>query len=247
MAISTYLGNKLLDLVLRNTAYTPPTTVYMSLHTADPGLTGASEVTGGSYQRQSVTFAAASNRSAASNADVTFTGMPACTLTYIGLWDAQSTGNFLWGISVTSKTFEADDVAKVLSGQATVAMTSGISTYLANALLDHVLRNTTYSRPATVYMSLHTADPGLTGTNEVNGGSYGRSATAFDAAASRATQNTDQETFSGMPSCTVSHIGVWDTSSTGNFLCGGAMSGSKTYNAGDQAIINAGDLDITWT
>ena len=46
MAFSTYLAGKVIDHLLRNQAYTPPATVYASLHTADPGNTGASEVAG---------------------------------------------------------------------------------------------------------------------------------------------------------------------------------------------------------
>jgi hypothetical protein len=42
MAISNYLEDKIIDHMLRNQAFSPPTTVYASLHTGDPGETGAS-------------------------------------------------------------------------------------------------------------------------------------------------------------------------------------------------------------
>ena len=38
MALSAYLANKLLDHMLGKTSYTMPS-VYISLHTADPGAT----------------------------------------------------------------------------------------------------------------------------------------------------------------------------------------------------------------
>lgn len=121
-----------------------------------------------------------------------------------------------------------------------------ISTYLGNELLDHVLRNSAYTPPATVYLSLHTADPGLTGANQVTGGSYARQALAVDAAASKATQNTAAEAFTGMPAVTVTHVGIWDAVSAGNFLWGGALAASKTIaNAGDTFTIAIGDLDIS--
>ena len=37
MSISNYLEAKILDHVLRNTAYTPASTIYLALHTTDPG------------------------------------------------------------------------------------------------------------------------------------------------------------------------------------------------------------------
>ena len=95
--LSTYLSNTLLNHALRNQAYTPPTAVYMSVHTADPGLTGTNEASGGSYARQAVTFAAASSKSVTSSATVTFSGMPGGTFTHVGLWDAASSGNFYAG------------------------------------------------------------------------------------------------------------------------------------------------------
>jgi hypothetical protein len=124
-----------------------------------------------------------------------------------------------------------------------------ISTYLGNALLDHVLRNTAYTSPTTVYLSLHSADPGLTGANELavaNG--YARSATAFDAAASRATANTAAEVFTNTGSAwsAATHWGLWDASSAGNFLWGGALDASKTIGASDTGTVAAGALDLSF-
>lgn len=60
-----------------------------SLHTAYPGTTGASEVTGGSpaYARKAITINAASGGSRLLNAGVTF-DVPACTVKWIGLWSS---------------------------------------------------------------------------------------------------------------------------------------------------------------
>ena len=55
MSFTPYLENKLLDHVLTNTAYTAPTTLYVSLWNGDP-LSGGSEVTGSGYSRQSAAF-----------------------------------------------------------------------------------------------------------------------------------------------------------------------------------------------
>jgi len=120
-----------------------------------------------------------------------------------------------------------------------------ISDYLENKILDKVFRATDFT-VTTAYVSLHTADPGEDGSNEVTGGSYARQSASFDVAAGGATANSAQIQFTSMPACTVSHVGVWDAASGGNFLWGGAVTGgSKTVNSGDTFQINAGDLDVT--
>ena len=126
MPLSAYLRDKLLDHYLKGAAFTQPTNVYVSLHTADPGTTGASEVTGGSYARQlaSSSFAAAGSGSKASNANVDFASMPATTVTHAGIWDAVSGGNFLSGAALAaSKVVNAGDTFRLPSGQLTATMT----------------------------------------------------------------------------------------------------------------------------
>src|ERR1700750_487503 len=99
--MSSYLENKILDAVCKNTSLAV-TTVYISLHTASPSTTGANEVAGGSYVRQSGSFAAASGGTNATNGTLTFASMPSCTVTHVGFWDASTNGNFLWGGALAS-------------------------------------------------------------------------------------------------------------------------------------------------
>jgi hypothetical protein len=125
MSISNYLEAKILDHVLRNTSYTPASTVYLALHTTDPGETGTgAEVTGGSgpYARKSITFAAASGGSIAMDtvsahpSGIDFSGMPGCTVTHVALWDALSSGNCLWsGALTSSRTVTAGDTLRITS------------------------------------------------------------------------------------------------------------------------------------
>ena len=50
-----------------------------------------------------------------------------------------------------------------------------MSTYLENAVINAVLRNTSYSSPAVVYVGLHTANPTDAGSGaEVSGNGYVR-------------------------------------------------------------------------
>ena len=124
--MSNYLENALINVTLRNTSYTSPTTVYVSLHTADPTDAGTgAEVSGGSYVRKAATFAAPSNGVSATSADVTFDQATASwgTITHIGIWDALTTGNMLYHTPLTtSKTIDSGDIFKIASGSLTVTL-----------------------------------------------------------------------------------------------------------------------------
>ena len=125
---------------------------------------------------------------------------------------------------------------------------AAMSNYLENKVLDYVLRDQADWAPAAVYLSLHTADPTDAGTGaECSGGSYARQAITFNAAhATNGTiDNSSVEEFTGMPACTVTHIGIWDAASSGNLLFYGAVTASKAVGAGDTISLSAGSLDIT--
>ena len=124
--MSNYLENALINVTLRATAYTAPTTVYVALYTTDPtDADTGTEVTGGSYARQSVTFAAPSNGVTTNSADVTF---PTCTLawgtvTHIGIRDASTAGNLLYHTPLdASKTIDLGDIFKITTGNLSVTL-----------------------------------------------------------------------------------------------------------------------------
>ena len=101
---SDYMENKILDHVFRNTAYTPPTAVYLGLYTAAPSdAGGGTEVSGGGYARQAITFGAASGGAISNTAAVQFTasGGSYGTVTHVGVFDASSAGNMLAWKAIT--------------------------------------------------------------------------------------------------------------------------------------------------
>lgn len=69
---------------------------YISLHTADPSTTGASEVSGGTYARVATTWGSSSAGSKAGSA-ATINVPAATTITYWGLWTAVTAGTFYYG------------------------------------------------------------------------------------------------------------------------------------------------------
>lgn len=124
--ISNYLEDALINGTIRGTTYTAPTTVYVGLYTSDPtDANTGTEVSGGSYARQSATFAAPSNGSSASNADITFPQATANwgTVGWIGILDASTSGNLLYHTALdASKTIETGDIFKIASGNLTVTL-----------------------------------------------------------------------------------------------------------------------------
>lgn len=123
MTISNYLEIELLDAVFNADAFGLAANPYVSLHTADPGETGASEVAGGSYARQQAAFSAAAAGATENTGIIDFTGMPAVTLTHAGIWDALAAGNFLWGGALlASKVVNAGDTFRVPAGDLDVTL-----------------------------------------------------------------------------------------------------------------------------
>lgn len=123
-----------------------------------------------------------------------------------------------------------------------------MSNYLENALINATLRNTSYTSPATVYVGLHTADPTDAGTGtEVSGGSYARTAVTFGAPSNGVSTNSADVEFPQASGTwgTITHIGIWDASSTGNLLYHTALDASKAISSGDIFKIASGNLSVT--
>ena len=78
---------------------------HVSAHTADPGTTGTSEVAGGSYARQSITFGAAATGNLDSSNTPVIPIPAATTITHLGLWSADSGGTFYGSADITDETF----------------------------------------------------------------------------------------------------------------------------------------------
>jgi hypothetical protein len=124
--MSNYLENALINGTLRATSYTAPTTVYLALYTSDPtDADTGTEVSGGSYARQSITFGAPSNGSSTNSAAIEF---PQATadwgiVTHVGIHDASTGGNLLYHTPLdASKTILNGDIFKITSGNLSVTL-----------------------------------------------------------------------------------------------------------------------------
>ena len=86
--------------------------VFVSLHSADPGATGANEISGGSpaYARKAGTWNAAAAGSL-DNSNVPAFDVPAgTTVAFVGFWSAVTGGTFYGFIDVTDEVFAGQGV-----------------------------------------------------------------------------------------------------------------------------------------
>ena len=124
--MGNYLETALINAVLRNTSYTSPTTTYLALYTSDPtDADTGTEITGGSYVRQAITFGSPSNGTSTNSAAVEF---PQATadwgiISHVAIRDAVTSGNLLFHTALdASKTINNGDVFKITAGNLSVQL-----------------------------------------------------------------------------------------------------------------------------
>jgi hypothetical protein len=95
------------------------------------------------------------------------------------------------------------------------------------------------------WLSLHTADPGTDGSNEVTGGTpaYARKQGSFDAASGGERDLTSDLTFD-VPATTVAWVGLWTAVSGGTFR-GSHQVTSEVFGAQGQYVVQAGDTKFS--
>lgn len=125
MSFSNYLETEILDHVFGGNAYTAPATLYLGLYTAAPSDTGGgTEVSGGSYARQSVAFTVTGN-TASNTSAIEFPTATASwgTVVYVGVFDSESGGNLMaYAALTTNKAIDTGDVLRVPSGDLDITL-----------------------------------------------------------------------------------------------------------------------------
>ena len=134
----------------------------------------------------------------------------------------------------------------------------GASTYTKNNILKALLQGTALPLPAGTYISLHTADPGETGANEVSTGAWpayvrrkaeaaGAMGTGWTTPTTGSSTNTNQLTYpsnDGAGTVTVTHFAIWDALSAGNCLDADALTASRALSVGDILVFDIGSLSV---
>ena len=124
--MSNYLENALINGTLRGSTYAAPTTTYLALYTNDPtDADTGTEITGGSYVRQAITFSSPSGGATSNSSAIEFPQATADwgTITYVGIRDAVTSGNLLYHTALdTSKTISNGDIFKITSTNLSVTL-----------------------------------------------------------------------------------------------------------------------------
>lgn len=121
---------------------------------------------------------------------------------------------------------------------------SAASNYLENKVLDHVLRNTSYTQPSGLWIGLFTGSAlsnleagTLTDEVSTSGTAYARKAVTFGNAASGSASNSGTVTFDAATANwgTITAIGIMDgqTVGAGNVLFYGNLTTAKLIETGD--------------
>lgn len=118
-------ANRVLDASLGTASFTAPTTpMKLALETTTgTNAAAGTEVTGGSYARQTITFGAASAGSATNSNSITFTAMPAATVTGVEVYDSAGSPRRCWvGALTASKTVGAGDTLSFATSSVTISL-----------------------------------------------------------------------------------------------------------------------------
>lgn len=118
-------ADRMLNASLNGTTYTLPTTpMKLALNTAVGTATAAgTEVTGGSYARQTIAFGTSAGSGIANTGAVTYTSMPAATVTSVDIFDSNGTPRRCWfGNLAASKTTASGDTLSFAIGAVTIAL-----------------------------------------------------------------------------------------------------------------------------
>lgn len=127
-----------------------------------------------------------------------------------------------------------------------------LTTYGRQTLQDW-LNNGTVAAAGSRFLSLHTADPGVTGaTGEVSGNGYARQDIGAAFPASPAGSDTHENssaavdfgTASGGDWGTITHVALWDAVTSGNCIARWALTSSKTVANGEAFEFPIGELEI---
>jgi len=120
--------------------------------------------------------------------------------------------------------------------------------FLETEILDHVFAGAAYTAPGTKYLALFTAiaDGEAGSVTELSGNAYARQSVAFTTSGNTTSNNAAVEFPTATGSWgTVTHVGVYDASTSGNLMAYATLSSSKAIATGDVFRVPSGDLDIT--
>ena len=118
---------------------------------------------------------------------------------------------------------------------------------MAAGLASGVVNNWLDTDFGTVYVELHTANPGAAGTTAVSAGDTSRKAATMASASggSKAMTGTAGPWTNGGTSETISHIALWSASTAGTFKASAALTASQAWVSTNTFTLSSLSIAIT--
>lgn len=135
---------------------------------------------------------------------------------------------------------------------------SAASDYTENNVINALLRGTAFPLPSKTYLSLHTANPGETGGNEVAtsvwpsyvrkdaevGGAIGSGWAPPNNGTTTNAKQVLYPSMNGTSAVTITHFAIYDAPTGGNMLCYAALNTPRTLQPGDVFVFDVGSLTV---
>ncbi len=260
MNISAFLANSLLDHVLKTASYTSPTNIYIALSRANPQAdnSGIDEPIGCARVLCN-TWNTASDRKTNNTNTIVFAEATTNwgVISHVGIYDDADGGNLLaFGELSNYKTVISGNTVSFNAETIEIKFEpSGISTYLANKLLDHTFKVGSYSVPTNIYVALTTmaVTDVMTGTTitETSFSDYARLLHNVWHVASSQLANNDGEIHFDNGGVgaeeswgTIVCFAILDAITLGNLLFYGTLDNSKEIVIGDSPLFVDASLNI---
>ena len=243
------LENAALEHILGATQSTPPASVWVKLHTGDPGDSGTSNPAG-ETTRQQASFSTATGGSATTSGVITWSSISTSeTITHFSIWDDQTAGSALYyGSFAVSVAAVAGNDLTIATGSLTVSHGGNLTTVAANQLLNHFLSATAMTFDSTLHVQLHTGNPGSNATSSVaqentrevlGSTSFVSGGVRDNSAAVEWTSVAASETFT--------HWSLWTAATGGTALFQAPMDSAVVVSAGDTFRFDAASLVFSLT
>ena len=245
---------------LRGIPSTAPAQVYVALFLTVPDEEGVgTEVSGGGYQRQAVTFAepaqSADLVTIANTVSITFpTALsPWGTVLAAAIFDSSTVGNMLHYISLpTPKEIVTGTTISFVPNELTVTASGTATTYWKKACLN-LFRGDSIAAIVNPRLALFLDNPSNSGGGtEVSAADYARQAITFNSpeeqdGGNMVMDNTSQIAFArtATPWGTIPYLGVMSATSGGIMLFRAACNPVVTLGASDRFTVEAGGLKLT--
>jgi len=219
----------------------------VSLHTGDPGTTGANEVVGTGYARKSISLNTGTGSSTSLASWENASGTSWGTITHVGLW--YSSGPVYLGSAALSvpKAALPGSIVSIPIGDLDITATGLTSTGRSRLVLSAV----GVAKYAVDSIHLHTGDPGDDGTanilNNTLAPGYASASVTWNPASGGTITNANKPLWannSGSAWPTVTH---WSVSSAGLAFAKGALTTPIALTTGDMMEFPVGSIPVSLT